>query len=119
MSALLVIPDEALVHALVVLLDAFDPQHAVLVAQWLAILQPGDGLDGIALDVAGEGGRSAEVDGLAARLDLGREWRCHGQHGLDALAAHRVVDDAQVLARVLDLGLKDDEGAANLAHAVV
>lgn len=40
------------------------------------------------------------------------------EHSLDALAADRVVDDAQVLARVLHLGFTDDQGSSHLLHAV-
>ena len=37
----------------------------------------------------------------------------------DALAADRVVDHAEVLSGVLDHGLADDEGAADLLHSIV
>ena len=39
-----------------------------------------------------------------------------GEDGLDALAADRVVDVAQVLSRVVHFGLFDDERAAHLQH---
>lgn len=41
------------------------------------------------------------------------------QDGLDALAADGVVDDAEILAGVLDAGLADDERSADLTYALV
>ena len=41
------------------------------------------------------------------------------ENGFDALAADRVVDHAEVLSGVLDHGLADDEGAADLLHSIV
>ena len=87
--------------------------------QRLAVLQPRDRLDRITLYVAGERSGPAEVDGLTARFDLSGQGRRDRQHGLDALATDAVVDDAEVLARVLDLGLEDDQRAAYLPHALV
>lgn len=115
----MVVTYEALVHALVVLLDALDSEHGFLVSQGLSILKPGDGLDGVALDVAGEGGWPTEVDGLTPGLDLSGQRRGYGQDGLDALASNRVVHYAKVLARVFHLGLEDYKGTADLANAVV
>lgn len=119
MGAFLVVSNEALVHSFVVLLDALDPENGFFVAQGLAVLQPGDGLDGVALGVAGKGGWPTEVNGLTPGFNLGRERRRDCQDCLDALTANRVVDDAEVLARVLDLGLENNQGAADLANPVV
>ena len=119
LRALLIVSNEALVHPLVLLLHALDPQHSLLQSKRFPILEPRDGLDRIPSHVASEGSRSAEVDGLRARLDLRTQRRRHRQHRLHALPAHRVVHDAKILSRILDTRLPDDQCSANLADALV
>lgn len=119
MRAFLVISNEALIHPLVFLLHALDPQHAVLQSEGLAVLEPRDSLDRVALNGAGEGRGSTEVDGLGAGLDFRGQRRRDSQNSLHALAADGIVDDAEIFAGILDSRLTDDQGAANLAYAVI
>ena len=119
LSAFLVVSNEALVHPLVLLFHALDPQYRLLQSKWFAILQPGDSLDRVSSDVAGERGRSSKVDGLRVGFDLGGQRGGHGEDGLHALATDRVVHDAQILARILDASLADDQCTAHLTYALV
>ena len=44
---------------------------------------------------------------------------CDSEHCLHALPAHAVVDHAEILPAVLDLGLLDDQSAAHLLDPVI
>lgn len=70
----LIVPDEALVHPPVLLLDRVDPEHGIVVADVFAVLHPADALDGITLIVALKARRPAVVHDLLLRLDLDRQW---------------------------------------------
>lgn len=69
----LIVPDEALVHPPVLLLDRVDPEHGIVVADVFAVLHPADALDRVALVVALEAGRTSVVDHLLLRLNLHRQ----------------------------------------------
>ena len=70
----LIIPDKALVHSSVFLLDRVDPENRVTVSQVLSILHPSNALDGVALVVALEVCRTTVVNDLLLWLYFDRQW---------------------------------------------
>lgn len=94
LCTLLIVPDKALIHALVFLLHRLDAQHRITVSNRFAVFHPGHRLDGIAGEVAREHGRTSEVDDLTGRIDFGRQRSGDGEHSFDTFAAYRIVNDA-------------------------
>lgn len=90
-----------------------------MVANGLGVLQPGNLLDRVAFEVAGEHGRSSEVDGLDLGFYGGFQWGGDGQDGLDALSSNGIIDHAEILSRVFNLRFLDDESSRDLLHPVV
>lgn len=119
LRTLLVVAYETLIHAVVLLFHRLDAKYGVAVANRFAVLEPGHRFDGIALEVAREYGRPAEVDGLRGWVDFGRERSGHCQHSFDTLAANRIIDNAQIFARILDDRVLYDQCARHLLHAIV
>lgn len=119
LGALLIVANEALVHAFVLLLHRLDAQHCVAVTDRFAVLHPRHSLDRIAREVAREHGRTSEVHHLRGRIDFGRQRCGNGQDRFNALATHGVVDDAQVFARIFDDSVLDDQRARHLFDALV
>ena len=85
----LIIPDKALVHSPVFLLDRVDPEHGVAVSQVFSILHPADALDGVALVVALEVGRTTVVNDLLFRLDFDWQWGWNDNAKFDCLLFRR------------------------------
>jgi len=119
LRAFLIISDKALVHSLILFLHTLDSQYAIFQSKGLSILEPGDGLDRIALDGASEGRWSSKINSLRTRLDL-RSQRCrNSQNGLHTLTADGIVDDAKVFTGIFNSGLTDDQSATDLTYALI
>lgn len=120
LCAFLIVANEALVHAVVFLFNRFNAKYSITVAgQWLAILHPWNRFDGISWVVASEHSRSTEINGLRWWIDFCRQWSRHSQYSFNTFTANRIVNHAQIFARIFNNRILNDQRARHLFYSII